>query len=154
MLGLGHGPSTATDRPPDTDRIFTLANIISLLRLAGIPVFAWVLLVGDHRYAAAWLLFAIGCTDWIDGGIARRYHQVTTLGKILDPTIDRLLLGVGFIATMIDGSFPVWLGVVLITREILVGLGGIFLFVKGAQRESPSSIGARCIRSCLWAPCR
>lgn len=130
------GPETAIDHPPDTDRVLTVANVISLIRLAGIPVFAWVLLGLDRRYLAAWLLFAIGCTDWIDGGIARKYHQVTTFGKILDPTIDRLLLGVAAISSMIDGSLPVWLGVVLLAREVLIGLGGIYLGLKGHRRIS------------------
>jgi cardiolipin synthase (CMP-forming) len=126
----------AVDRPPDTDQIFTVANILSLIRLAGIPVFAYVLLADHRRFLAAWLLLAIACTDWVDGGVARKYHQVTTLGKVLDPTIDRMLLGVGGIAAVIDGSLPLWLAIVLIARELFIGLGGIVLFALSAARLS------------------
>ena len=78
------------------------------MRLLCVPVFLWILF-GHHphdRYHAALLLAAMGITDWVDGYLARHLHQVSTLGKVLDPIADRLLLGVGVVAILIDGSAP------------------------------------------------
>ena len=88
------------------DRILTVPNLISFVRLLCIPWFLWLLFAQDNRHAAAWLLAVLGCTDWIDGYIARRWNQVSTVGKVLDPTADRLMLGVGVIAILVDGSVP------------------------------------------------
>ena len=88
-------------------RPFTVPNLISVGRLACIPLFLWLLFSVQDRWAAALLLGALGATDWIDGYIARRFDQVSELGKILDPTADRLMLLVGIFAIWIDGSVPV-----------------------------------------------
>ena len=85
-----------------------MPNLISVGRLACIPVFLWLLFSVQDRWAAALLLGALGATDWIDGYIARRFDQVSELGKILDPTADRLMLLVGIFAIWIDGSVPTW----------------------------------------------
>ena len=134
------GPEIAEDHAPDVDRIFTVPNAISMLRLAGIPVFI-ALLAGERRVAAAIALAIIAGTDWLDGGLARRWHQVTTVGKVLDPTIDRFLLLAAFIGLMIDGSLPIWIGCVLLTREVLIGLGGIALGLMGHTRISVTWYG-------------
>ena len=77
------------------DRILTAPNVITLVRLLCIPIFLW-LLFGVHRQTAAAVLLAVlGATDWVDGYVARRYGQVSTFGKVLDPTADRLLVGTG-----------------------------------------------------------
>ena len=68
-----------------THQLLTLPNIITLVRLACIPIFLWLLFVQDDRASAAWLLGGLGATDWVDGWVARRYGQVSELGKILDP---------------------------------------------------------------------
>ena len=70
------------------------------------PLFLWLLFGRDNRLAAAWLLAVLGATDWVDGYIARRFNQVSTLGKVLDPTADRLLLAVGVISILVYGSVP------------------------------------------------
>ena len=76
----------------------------------------------------------MGATDWIDGYVARHFDQVSTVGKVLDPTADRILLGVGIVAIMIDGSVPVWIGVVTIVREVLVSGAVLALAALGARR--------------------
>ena len=68
------------------------------------------------------MLGALGATDWIDGYLARRLNQVSEFGKVFDPTADRLLFIVAIVAIMIDGSMPIWFGVAVLAREILVGL--------------------------------
>ena len=120
------------DEPPD--RILTIPNAITVVRLCCIPIFLWLLFGRDDRHAAAWLLAGLGITDWVDGYIARRWHQVSTVGKVLDPTADRLLLGVGVIAILVDGSVPVAIGVLTIVREVGVGVAVLVLAAMGARR--------------------
>ncbi len=72
--------------------LWTWPNAITLVRLALLPIFFWLLFGTGHRAVAAWLLGTLGATDWIDGFVARRLHQVSNIGKILDPTADRLLV--------------------------------------------------------------
>ncbi len=120
--------------PADTDRILTIPNVVSLVRLCCIPLFLYLLFGKEDRSSAAYLLAVLGATDWVDGYVARHFHQVSTLGKVLDPLADRLLLAVGVIGIMIDGSVPVWIGVLTIVRETLVGGATIVLAVMGARR--------------------
>lgn len=120
------------EEPPD--RIITIPNIISFVRLCCIPWFLWLLFAQDNRHAAAWLLAVLGCTDWVDGYIARRWHQVSTVGKVLDPTADRLMLAVGVVAILIDGSVPAYIGVLTIVREVTVGVAVLILAAMGARR--------------------
>jgi cardiolipin synthase len=116
------------------DRVLTVPNAISFVRLLCIPWFLWLLFAQDNRHAAAWLLAVLGCTDWVDGYIARRWHQVSTVGKVLDPTADRLMLAVGVIAILVDGSVPVVIAVLTIVREVTVGIAVLVLAVLGARR--------------------
>ncbi len=76
------------------DRIVTIPNVISFVRLLAIPAFCILILLRED-IAAVVLLACFGATDWVDGYIARRYHQVSNVGKILDPVADRLLFFVG-----------------------------------------------------------
>jgi cardiolipin synthase (CMP-forming) len=116
------------------DRILTAPNIITLLRLLCIPVFLW-LLFADHRQTLAAILLAVlGATDWIDGHVARRYHQVSTLGKVLDPAADRILVGTAVISVMIYHAVPLWFGFATIAREVLVSLMVLLLASLGASR--------------------
>ena len=116
------------------DRILTLPNLISLIRLSCLPVFLWLLFGRDDRASAAWLLAALGATDWIDGYIARHWHQISTVGKILDPTADRLLFFVGVGGILADGSVPAWFAVMVLAREVTVGAVTVLLAVLGARR--------------------
>jgi cardiolipin synthase len=117
-----------------TPRIVTLPNVVTIVRLACLPVFLWLLFGRDNRAAAAWLLAALGATDWVDGYLARHMHQVSDLGKILDPVADRLLFIVGGGAILADGSVPTWFAVVVLVREVLVGGTTILLGALGARR--------------------
>lgn len=114
--------------------ILTLPNLVTVLRLGCVPVFCWILFGRDDRTAAAWLLAVLGASDWVDGYLARRLGQVSELGKVLDPTADRILLGTVVIALLVDGSVPVVVGVTLITREVLVSVAVLALAAAGARR--------------------
>jgi cardiolipin synthase len=102
-------------------QVLTIPNVMSLVRLACIPLFLWMLFAQENRAGAAFLLGGLGATDWIDGYIARRFDQVTELGKILDPTADRLMFIVGIGAIIIDGSAPLWFAWAVVVREAVVG---------------------------------
>ena len=116
------------------DRILTAPNVITLVRLLCIPIFLW-LLFGVHRQTAAAVLLAVlGATDWVDGYVARRYGQVSTLGKVLDPTADRLLVGTAVISIMVYGAVPLWFGIATIAREVLVSVMVVLLAGLGAAR--------------------
>jgi cardiolipin synthase (CMP-forming) len=115
-------------------RILTLPNLVTVVRLACLPLFLWLLFGRDNREGAAWLLAALGTTDWVDGYLARHLHQTSELGKILDPLADRLLFIVGIIAMIIDGSVPVWFAVVVLAREGLVAGATLTLAALGARR--------------------
>ncbi|MFL6243483.1 MAG: CDP-alcohol phosphatidyltransferase family protein, partial [Acidimicrobiia bacterium] len=76
-------------RQPTDHGILTLPNLISIGRLASVPLFLWLLLAREDQIAAAVLLAVLGATDWVDGWIARHFDQASDIGKVLDPTADR-----------------------------------------------------------------
>lgn len=115
-------------------RILTVPNLLSLLRLAFVPAFAWELLGAHRAYWAAWILAILGATDWVDGYVARHFNQVSSLGKVLDPTADRLLVGTAVIAAAVSGAVPVWLCVVVGAREVAVSCAVVALGALGAPR--------------------
>jgi cardiolipin synthase len=113
------------------ERILTVPNLVSFLRLLAIPYFWWVLL-GEGRVAlAAGLIFLIGGTDWVDGYLARRLDQVSELGKVLDPLADRLMIASALIAGLVAGVVPEIIAWPLLVREALVGGSVLLLMGRG-----------------------
>src|SRR6476660_5974476 len=123
------------------DRILTIPNVVSVIRLLCVPVFLWLLFDQQKRAEAAFLLGALGATDFVDGYIARHFNQVSTVGKVLDPTADRILLIVGVSAILIDGAVPAWIAIATLTREILVAGAFIVLAAMGARRIDVHWVG-------------
>ena len=141
--GAASGPSGAAAVAPvaqdaavddGLDRIWTVPNVVTFIRLACIPLYVWLLFGLKNQVAAAGLLAALGATDWIDGYVARRFHQVSTLGKILDPVADRLLVVTAVVTIMIHGAVPVWFGVATLAREVVVSGAVLLLASLGAAR--------------------
>jgi cardiolipin synthase len=116
------------------DRVLTLPNGVTVVRLALLPLFVWVLLGRHDRFAAAWVLAAVGATDFADGYLARHLHQVSTLGKVLDPVADRLLLLGGIAAILWDGAVPAWFAWAALAREGSVAAATLLLGALGARR--------------------
>ncbi len=116
------------------DRILTLPNAVTVVRLCLLPVFLWLLLARHERYAAAWVLAAMGATDWVDGYLARHLHQISNVGKIIDPIADRLLLLGAVVAILVDGSVPAWVAGVALIREGVVATTAVGLAALGAKR--------------------
>jgi cardiolipin synthase len=131
----------ATATTAGTDRVLTVPNLLSLGRLACAPLFLWLLFGRDDRLAAGLLLAGLGVTDWVDGWVARRYDQVSTVGKVLDPTADRVLLGVGVVALLVDGSVPAWLAWAALAREVAVSAAVLALAALGAARVDVQWVG-------------
>ena len=106
------------------DRVLTIPNALSAARLAGVPVFLWLVIglrtaTGD--YWAVGLLIVAGATDWLDGKIARALNQGSRLGQILDPAADRLYIAATLVALAVRAIIPWWLLGVLALRELVVG---------------------------------
>jgi cardiolipin synthase len=112
----------------------TWANAITFVRLAMLPVFLWLLFSTDHRALAAWLLGALGATDWVDGYLARRMHQVSRVGKVIDPVADRVLVMVGLLAVAAASGVPWWFALATLARELVVSLLTLLLAALGAAR--------------------
>lgn len=110
------------------ERLLTAPNVITAVRLLGLPVFVW-LVVGPERYLAAFgVLVAIATTDWVDGYVARRFDQVSRIGKLVDPLVDRLLLGTAAITLLVVGLLPWPLLAAIVVRDVVVLAGSLMLF--------------------------
>lgn len=118
------------------DRILTVPNAVTGVRLLCVPLLLWLMLRPDHRgwYPAALLLAFLGATDGVDGFVARRFDQVSTVGKVLDPVADRLLIGAAGIAAVALGAVPLWFGVAAVVREGVVAAGFLAVAAAGGRR--------------------
>jgi cardiolipin synthase len=116
------------------NRVFTIPNLISFTRMLLIPLFAWVFLTGDRDGLALGLLIVIGCTDWVDGFVARKTGQVSRLGKLLDPVADRMAIIVVLLALVFRDTIPVWLAAALLLRDLIVSIAFPILEAKGFPR--------------------
>jgi len=104
----------------DTDRVWTLPNVLSLLRLAGVPVMVWLILGPRADLVAVLVLAVAGFTDWLDGYLARRWHQTSRVGQMLDPVADRLYIMAVVICLAVRDVIPWWLVVGLVARDVLI----------------------------------
>jgi cardiolipin synthase len=141
----------ATASASSTNRVLTVPNAITLVRLCMIPVFLWLLFVVDNRIAAGLLLGFLGATDWVDGYVARRYHQVSDLGKVLDPTTDRLVFIVCVGGIIIAGAAPLWFSILVVVREVAVGATVAILTLRGMKRIDVQWVGKAATLSLMVA---
>jgi cardiolipin synthase (CMP-forming) len=126
-----------------TDRVLTAPNLITLLRLLCLPIFLWLLFSVEDKAGAAWLLGALGSTDWVDGWVARKFGQQGSFGAVFDPTVDRGMFIVAVLAIVIDQSMPLWFAVAVLIREISVAAAMVIATAFGMQRFSVSIWGKR-----------
>lgn len=103
-----------------TNRVWTLPNLLSLIRLAGVPVFLWLVLVPEADAWALALLVVSGITDYLDGWLARKLNQVSVVGQILDPVADRLYILAVVIGLALREIIPWWMAVLLPLRDLLM----------------------------------
>lgn len=116
------------------EEMITWPNLITLVRLLCIPVFLWLLFSQDNKAAAAWLLGALGSSDWVDGWVARRFNQTSEFGRLFDPAVDRAMFLVAIPALLIESSLNPLVAFVVLGREVAVSLVAIRLDVSGAER--------------------
>jgi cardiolipin synthase (CMP-forming) len=110
-----------------SDRILTVPNVLSALRLVGVPVFLWLLFTHQDIWAFVVLLLS-GVTDYLDGKIARRFNLVSRVGELLDPLADRLYVLTTLVALTIRDIIPLWLLIVLVARDLFMGV--VILLLK------------------------
>ena len=121
------GP-VSTGEPYDTDRVLTVPNVLSFIRLLGVPVFLWLLLSRQYDVLAVATLAFLGATDWVDGYIARRFNQMSNLGRVMDPIADRLSLIAVAVTLVIAGVVEWWyLAALLVPDAVLLALS-VFYF--------------------------
>jgi cardiolipin synthase len=116
------GPARPLGRDELGDRVLTLPNALSVLRLLGVPLFLWLLLGPQADGWAIVVLAVAGFTDWADGKLARTFGQASKLGALLDPAADRLYIVATLIAFVLRDVVPFWLVAVLVGRELVLGL--------------------------------
>jgi cardiolipin synthase len=109
----------STDQARDT-RVWTLPNLISMARLAGVPLFLWLVLGPEADGWALVVLMVSGVTDFADGWLARKLDQTTLLGQILDPVADRLYILAVVVGLALREVIPWWLAVSLPLRDALM----------------------------------
>jgi CDP-diacylglycerol--glycerol-3-phosphate 3-phosphatidyltransferase len=142
MTGLVPDPAAT---PPQTARVLNIANGLTLLRLALVPVFAAALLQ-QHGDSTGWRLLACGIfavasiTDRIDGDLARRRNLVTEFGKLVDPIADKALIGTALVGLSVLDILPWWVTIVVLGREIAVTLLRFWVIRRGVM---PASRGGK-----------
>lgn len=123
------------------DRIWTIPNLISLIRFLLIPLFFYFfVIVRDNTIGC--ILFAVAAgTDWVDGQVARKTGQVSNLGKVLDPAVDRVLLAVGVISIWLVGRLPLWLMILVFARDIVLGILALWLKKRHGEQLTVIYLG-------------
>ena len=151
MEPAGHGPGAGSVIRDPGDRIFTLPNAISVARLAGVPVFLWLVLVPQADWWAVGLLIAAGLSDWLDGKLARAWNQQSRLGQVLDPAADRLYIAAILIGLAVRGIIGWWLVAVLVSRELVLGVALLALRRHGYGPLQVSFVGKAATLCLLYA---
>jgi cardiolipin synthase (CMP-forming) len=134
-------------RPDHMERIWTVPNSLSFIRLASVPVFV-ALFVTDRTNAAVTLYALAAWSDFLDGWIARRFDQVTELGKLLDPLADRVFIAALVIALVATDVLPLWLAAVVVGRDLLI-LALYPVVPKGALKKIRVNFVGKCATAAL-----
>ena len=123
--------------------VWSIANLITLLRLLLVPVFLVVLLSSrPDKDTIAFVIFVVAAsTDFLDGLVARSTHSVTELGKTLDPLVDRALIASAVIGLFLIGRLPLWVALVFVLRDVYLAAGMAYLERHGVKRPAVSWLG-------------
>ncbi len=115
--------------------------MLSLARILLIPVFVTLIVHRPTSRAGLILFGCVAATDWVDGYVARRSGQISELGKLLDPTADRLAIAAGLIALVARGVFPLWAALLILVRDAVVLLVGAMFLATGRARIDVRFVG-------------
>jgi cardiolipin synthase (CMP-forming) len=133
-----------------SDRVLTVPNALSVLRLLALPLIYADLVAG--RTVRAFVVLAVfAATDWLDGYVARRFDQVSNLGKLLDPVSDRIFIVVVGAAVVIAGIVPLWAIMLVVVRDVLVLGAGLVLVRRGHRPPAVTRTGKAATFGLLWA---
>ncbi|CEA07599.1 CDP-diacylglycerol--glycerol-3-phosphate 3-phosphatidyltransferase [Arthrobacter saudimassiliensis] len=136
IIGAGARPGQTLT---EVDTFWTVPNLITVLRFLGIPLFVWF--AATDSYGRAFLtLVLVGGTDWVDGYLARRLNQVSTVGKWLDPAADRLAMIIVAVTFVVDGLAPIWLVYAIVIPDLILLANSLILF-HGSPNLRVSNIG-------------
>jgi cardiolipin synthase len=130
-------PAQASEVEELPDRLLTIPNLLSVVRLALVPVFLWLLLGPRADGWALLILVYAGVSDWADGKIARLFNQTSRLGAMLDPAADRLYTLATVVAFVVRDIVPWWVAALLILRDVVVGL---CIWVLGRNGFAPPEV--------------
>ncbi len=132
------------------DRVATVPNLLSLIRILLIPVFVLLLLNEGTELAGLLLLGAVVSTDWIDGYIARRTGQVSNVGKVLDPVADRLAIAAALVVLVIRDAVPLWAALLVLVRDAMVLIAGAAVLARYRVRLDVRWIGKIATFDLMW----
>ncbi len=134
-----------------SDRVWTIPNLLSFLRLLGVPLFLWLILGPEEDGWALVVLMVSGFTDWADGQIARRMNQTSHLGELLDPVADRLYIFATVLGLALRDIIPWWLAIALPMRDVLLTFTLPALHRRGYNALPVHFIGKAATFSLLYA---
>lgn len=140
----------STDAAARGDDVWTLPNILSMLRLVGVPVFLWAILTGHDGIALATLM-ASGITDYLDGKIARSFNLTSKLGATLDPVADRLYIFTTVLGLAYRGIIPWWLVIVLVGRDAIISIALLVIRSEAARGLPVHFVGKAATFNLLYA---
>lgn len=133
-----------------SQRALTIPNVLSIIRLIGVPVFLWAIITERDTIALVTLM-ASGLTDYADGKIARQFHMESKLGQFLDPIADRLYILTTLIGLTWRDIIPLWLVIVLISREVAMTIMLLYLRSRGQVGLPVHFVGKAATFNLLYA---
>jgi cardiolipin synthase len=124
-----------------SEKIFNIPNSLSFLRILISPIFAWAILESHHLLALI-LGIVAALSDFLDGFLARKLNMQSTFGQLLDPVADKVFMFLSVIALLLKFHFPMWLGITILGRDVLLMLGSMLFFKNNNSKKlSPLIIG-------------
>lgn len=132
---------TTTPGEAPSSAVATIPNALSFARVLLIPAFVWLIVDRDTTFAGLVLFGVVISTDWVDGYVARRIGQVSELGKVLDPTADRLAMAAGLVALVVRDAFPLWAALLILVRDGVTLMAGLVLLLARRVRINVRFIG-------------
>lgn len=130
---------------------WTIPNALSALRLLGVPVFFWLIVVPQNDGLALAVLIVSSFTDWLDGYLARRLNQFSRLGELLDPLADRLYVVAALAALYVRDLLPLWVVAALLLRDVSMSLLLIYLKRDGITGIPVHFVGKAATMNLLYA---
>jgi cardiolipin synthase len=141
----------STPEESGSDRVWTVPNALSAMRLVGVPIFLWLALGPKADGWAVIVLILAGVSDYADGKIARRYNLTSRLGELLDPAADRLYILATLAALTDRGIIPIWLAAVLVGRDLILSAGLVVLRRAGFGPPPVHFLGKAATLNLLYA---